>query len=117
MDRVHEGVHGLGVNVLYTSIFQQKYMNASKCFCIVRRKPYWEAMLLLVFYYFVCSQDASGGGGALKESLSRDVEMYHRGLQTLQPCLFILLPMLKKGDVLYNPFLSCFTQEIKCFFN
>ena len=58
-----------------------------------------------------------GGGGAHKESLSRDVEMYHRGLQTLQPCLFILLPMLKKGDVLYNPFLSCFTQEIKCFFN
>ena len=67
-------------------------------------------MFLLVFYYCVCSyiQDARWGGGHSREV---QVEMYHRGLQTLRLCLtqkeFILLLMLKKRDVLYNPFLSC----------
>ena len=67
-------------------------------------------MFLLVFYHCVCSyiQDARGGGGHSREV---QVEMYHRGLQTLRLCLtqkeFILLLMLKKRDVLYNPFLSC----------
>ena len=73
-------------------------------------------MFLLVFYYCVCSyiQDARGGGG---HSRKVRVEMYHRGPQTLRLCLtqkeFILLLMLKKRDVLYNPFLSCVNIYIR----